>query len=225
MNRKLINFDESQYRVSIEVAEANGGQALQNIVDAFAGMGHGQIRNAEELQYLINDPQGFVVDKLNQGRSVQLLGLTIKKSKVFELLEELPAGWDQLQAAIEQYKTIRHAYRLADYELIKGKVQLTDAAKSRLEEEAKTYIEGENVIFAYEAAEQIAAILEKVASRHGDGANFLLTECIKYQSHVDSSNPLGHLIPGKVHIDTGKIKKFESYSNLEAERKAKSYAV
>jgi hypothetical protein len=187
MEKLLMNFDKHNYDLDINNHETYGCQAYQNIIDQFQTMGLGQVLNIDELQELLDNPKAFVLSKMSNEKEHKFFGIVLKREKIFDMLEQPPAGFEVLEQAIKNYHQARmnniSQYRgllqPEYYDLHRGKVIISEEKKKRLKEQHSVYATTEKQQAIFKAASAIKAVLDQLEDEVPGGTKKTLSDVLK----------------------------------------------
>lgn len=94
----LLSFDENKSIASKNAIQSIGVNVIQPIVNSYATLNIA-VLNADDLQPLFKDPEGFIFDKMTGG-SLMLGGVEADRTKAIELLKK-PEGYDNFVQLIK----------------------------------------------------------------------------------------------------------------------------
>lgn len=95
----LLSFDENKSVASKNAIQSIGVNVIQPIVNLYATLGIALL-NADDLQPLFKDPEGFVFDKMTGGALI-VGGVETDRTKAIELLKK-PDGYDSFIQLIKE---------------------------------------------------------------------------------------------------------------------------
>jgi hypothetical protein len=147
------------------------------------------------LKLLFDHPKAFITDKLTQGETVKVGGLSLDKNKLFELLDK-PQGTTAIIENIlkdieDRSKREFHIWKINNFIIENGNVIINPEYLEEINNRHSLFIETENQKTGFEKLQQIAKLLNEINDLHCDriNSNTGLNDLIKFNGVNCEANP------------------------------------
>lgn len=200
MEKLLINFDEREYNSKIGGLETFI-QLFENAIGVFNSFGIGEFET-KDFSDLFLQTENYVFEKIVQGKSLNINGLPISKSKLRDLIE-WPKGYLDLTNKIQQIDGIfqrrtKERYGLQNLKNLLSFFEFNDHDEIVLKQtyydnykrECETYVSTEKAKQTYRFAQELLELYGKYGVKptsNADNTNILL-QLINFSSEQYSIN-------------------------------------